>query len=57
MLRVSTHVETCLARNQVVAGCENLLEKVESSSTFCNKPLHMLLVLPTHGKLVLEQVT
>ena len=25
------------AANQVVAGCEKLLQKVESSSTFCNK--------------------
>ena len=24
-----------LATNQIVAGCENLLQKVESSSTFC----------------------
>ena len=54
--RFTTHVQTCLATNQVVAGCENLLQKVESSSTFCNKPLHMLRVLPTHGKLVLQQV-
>ena len=25
------------AANQLVAGCENLLQKVESCSTFCNK--------------------
>ena len=31
----TTHVQTCLATNQVVAGCEKLLQKVES--TFCNK--------------------
>ena len=29
--------QTCLATIQVVAGCENLLQKVESSSTFCDK--------------------
>ena len=28
---------TCLATNQVVARCKKLLQKVESSSTFCNK--------------------
>ena len=35
--RFTTHVQTSLATNQIVAGCENLLQKVESSSTFCNK--------------------
>ena len=35
--RFTTHIQTCLATNQVVAGCENLLQKVESSSTFWNK--------------------
>ena len=29
--------QTCLATNQVVGGCETLLQTVESSSTFCNK--------------------
>ena len=29
--------QTCPATNQVVAGCETLLQTVESSSTFCNK--------------------
>ena len=29
--------QTCLATNQLVAGCEKLLQKVGSSSTFCNK--------------------
>ena len=33
----TTHVQTCLATNQVFAGCEKLLQKVESNSTFCNK--------------------
>ena len=32
-----SHVQTCLATNQVVSGCKNLLQKVESSSTFWNK--------------------
>ena len=35
--RFTTHVPTCLATNQDVGGCEKLLQKVESSSTFCNK--------------------
>ena len=30
-------VQTCLSTKQLVAGCEKLLQKVESSSTFCNK--------------------
>ena len=29
--------QTSLATNQVVIGCEKLLQKVESISTFCNK--------------------
>ena len=29
--------QTCLATNQVLAGCTNVLQKVQSSSTFCNK--------------------
>ena len=33
----TTLVQTCLATKEVVAGCEKLLQKVESSSTFCNK--------------------
>ena len=39
MLRVffTTNFQTCLATNQVVSGSENLLQKVESSSTFCHK--------------------
>ena len=35
--RFTTHHQTCLVTNQVVAGCEKLLLKVESSSTFYNK--------------------
>jgi len=38
MWRVSPPTDqTCLATNQVVARCEKLLQKVESSSTFWNK--------------------
>ena len=29
--------QTCPATNQVAAGCEKLLQNVESSYTFCNK--------------------
>ena len=29
--------QTCPATNQVAAGCEKLLQNVESSNTFCNK--------------------
>ena len=35
--RFTIRVQTCLATNRVVEGCEKLLEKVDSSSTFCNK--------------------
>ena len=33
----TAHIQTCFATNQVVAGCEKFLQKVESSSNFCNK--------------------
>ena len=33
----TTHIQTYLATNQLIAGCTNLLQKVESSSFFCNK--------------------
>ena len=33
----TTLVQTCIVTKEVVAGCEKLLQKVESSSTFCNK--------------------
>ena len=46
-----------LATNQVAAGCENLLQKVESSSTFCDEIFYMLRVLPAQGKRVLQKVT
>ena len=35
--RFTNHVQTCLGTIQVVAGSENLLQKVESSSHFSNK--------------------
>ena len=35
--RFTSHVQICIATIPVVAGCENLLRKAESSSTFCNK--------------------
>ena len=40
MLRVLQPTkQTCLTKNQLIAGCEKLLQKVEStcSSTFCGK--------------------
>jgi len=38
----TARVQTCLATNQVVvAGCEKLLQKVESSSTFSTKSAHV----------------
>ena len=35
--RFTTHVQTCLVTNEENAGWEKLLQKVESSSTFCNR--------------------
>ena len=35
--RFTIHVQTYLATNHVVSGWKTLLQKVESSSTFCNK--------------------
>ena len=57
MLRVLPPTnQTCLATNQFVAGCEMFLQKVESSSIFCNKIwLYLLRFSPTLGKLVLQQ--
>ena len=52
-----THFKTCLATNQGVAGCEKLLQKVESSSTLFKKICKMLRVLPAQDKLVFRQVT
>ena len=38
MLSVFTaHAQTCFARYQIFAVCKMLLQKVESSSTFCDK--------------------
>ena len=36
-VRFTSHVQICIATIQVIAGCENLLRKAESSSTFFNK--------------------
>ena len=36
-----THVQTRLATNRVVAGCQKFLQKVENSFTFCKKSLHV----------------
>ena len=48
--------QTCLATNEFVSSCEKFWQKVDSSSLFCNSA-HMLCVLPSQGKLVLQQVT
>ena len=37
----SAQVQTCLATNQVFAGCEKLLQNVESSSIFATKSVHV----------------
>ena len=55
--RFTTHVQTCLETNQVVAGCEKLLQNIESSSTFCNKICTYCVFFPAQDKLVLQQVT
>ena len=54
--RFTTQVQTWLATNQVVASCEKLSQKTESSSTFATKSVHVAR-LPIQGKLVLQQVT
>ena len=53
----TTYVQTCLAANEVAAGCENVLQKLESTFPFCKKNLYILRVLPAQGKPVLPQVT
>ena len=54
MLRfLSTKNQSCLATNQIVAGCENLLHKIESKIYFLQEILYTLRVLPAQGKLVL----
>ena len=52
----TTRIQTCLATNQVVEGCENLLQKVELFY-FLRQNLYVLRVLPAHCKLVLQHVT
>ena len=52
-----THFKICLATSQVVVGCEELLQKVESSFTLFKKICKMLCVLPAQDKLVFRQVT
>ena len=37
VVHFAAHFQSCLRTNQVVAVCEELLQKVESSCTFCNK--------------------
>ena len=55
MLRVLPPTnQTCPATNEVVAGWEKLLQKVETTSTFCSKLLYMLRVSLAQGKLVLR---
>ena len=47
--------QTCPATNEVVAGWEKLLQKVETTSTFCsNLFMYMLRVSLAQGKLVLR---
>ena len=33
--------QACLATNQVAARCEKLLQKLERSSTYCKKSVHV----------------
>ena len=40
-MRFTTQIQTCLATNKVVAVCENLLQKVEGSSTFATKLVYV----------------
>ena len=54
MLRfLSTKNQSCLATNQIVEGCENLLQKIESKIYFLQEILYMLRILTAQGKLVL----
>ena len=58
MLRVlAPHESNCLATNQVVEGCEKLLQKVESSSTFCYKICTCWASIGPKANLGLQQVT
>ena len=49
--RFANHIQTFFATNQIVAGCEKLLQKVESD---LHQNLYMLGVIPAYGKLVLK---
>ena len=55
MLRVLP--STFKPENRFVAGCEKMVQKVASSSTFLQQNLFVLRVLPTQGKPVLQEVT
>ena len=46
---------TRVATNQVIPGCEKLLQKAESS-TFLQENPYIFRFLPAQGKLVLQQV-
>ena len=52
--RFTSRVQTFLATNQVVPGCEKLLQKAESGTFFARKFVHVALA---QSKLVLQQVT
>ena len=55
MLRVlSTKNQSCLATNQAVTGCENLLQKIESKIYFLQEILYLLRVLTAQGELGLD---
>ena len=54
---VSIFLEYAKISNRVVAGCEKMVQKVASSSTFLQQNLYMLRVLPAQDELVLQQVT
>ena len=51
-----THVQTCLATNQIVAGCKKLFQNVDIVLLFATKSVRVG-VLPAQGKLVLRHVT
>ena len=49
--------QTCLAANQVAAGCEKLLQKAERSSTFCSKVCKCCAFYWPQGKLATRNIT
>ena len=49
--------QTCLAANQVAAGCEELLQKAERSSTFCSKVCKRCAFYRPQGKLATRNIT